>query len=208
MVAATPGASLEAMWTTTNSLRGIWDRKSHNNKICNSKCHNIMIHKTLIPSHSNQESSWGINQGFLLDKVVILEDSKHHRFISLRKSSNSSHRFRQSSWWIVIRGPTLPNLCIAFQPTQKEQVVSMQMLWQVAPRIMEATMLLMLLPATHRSTWMELEIGLILKVSASTLQEHTSTTTACMIRMLSPRLLEKTFCKHLAQDITLTPTTQ
>jgi hypothetical protein len=54
---------------------------------------------------------------------------------------------------------------------------------------------------------MELGIGLILKGSVSILQALTNITTACMIKMLSPRLLEKTYSKHLAQDTTLTLTT-
>ena len=55
---------------------------------------------------------------------------------------------------------------------------------------------------------MELEIGLILKVLVSILQVHTNIIIACTIKMSSPRLLEKTYCRHLAQDITLTLTTQ
>lgn len=149
---ATQGARLVEQ--TTSSRREMQDREILSNKICNSKCLNIMMHRILIRSHSNQACLWGINQeASHLDMLIILEGSNHLRCTLSLKSSNSLHRYPQNSFLTEIRDHIQLSLSTASQQMRKELEVSTPMLWEVTRRTLgDTTQLMQLLQATLRCT--------------------------------------------------------
>ena len=180
--AATLGASLVAL--SAISLKEIKVRGQLNSKICNSKCHLIMMQLGSIRLHSSLEFSWGIKV-FPLGKSITLVGSKPLRCISSPKSSNLLLKFLQNSWW-EIRDHSLHNLYITSQLTPKELEVSTPMLW--APRRTMHPITWLLLPSRviPRSISMR-QLRLTLRASVSNPQVLINIIIACMEKIIGPK---------------------